>query len=118
MYIVAPNCRHLHRRLQREHHAGEEAGEQDDAERLDADLVHLLDDVTDVERTREDEAERLPGEGEIFLDRQDLRILAPSLMRARKPANRSPREGDPVAGKEIDRRCKGKGRARARCGSI
>ena len=53
----------LHARLQREHHAGEEPGEQHDAERLHADLVHLLDEVLRVERPREDEAQRLAGRG-------------------------------------------------------
>ena len=62
--------RHLHGRLECEHHAGEEAGEQNDAERLDADRVHLLNDVTAVERPGEDEPYRLGGEPKIFLDRQ------------------------------------------------
>ena len=52
MYIVAPKRLQLHARLERQHHAGEEAGEQHDAERLDADLVHLLDEVLRVERPR------------------------------------------------------------------
>ena len=49
--------------LEREHHPGEEAGEEDDAERLDPDLVHLLDEVLAVERAGEDEAQRLARPG-------------------------------------------------------
>ena len=39
-----------HAGLQREHGAGEQAGEQHDRERADADAVELLDDVAVVER--------------------------------------------------------------------
>ena len=46
--------------LQRQHHAGERAGEQHDRQRPDADRVELLDDVAAVDRPR-DEAARRPG---------------------------------------------------------
>jgi len=62
----------LHGRLQREHHAGEEPREQHDAERLDADLVHLHHEVLPVERASEDEAKRLPGERDVILEDVDL----------------------------------------------
>ena len=64
----------LNRRLKGEHHTGEKTGEQNDAERLHPDLVHLLDQILGVEGTGENEAERLPGEREVLLDGQDLRL--------------------------------------------
>jgi hypothetical protein len=66
--------------LQCEHHAGEQAGEQHDPERPDADLVHLLHDVMEVERSREDESQRLASQNEVLLQRQDLafrRVIDP-----------------------------------------
>ena len=72
MYIVAPKAAHLHAGLQGEHHAGEEAGQQHDAERLHPDLVHLLDEILRVERAHEGEAQRLAGQGEVFLDGAQL----------------------------------------------
>ena len=61
----------LHRRLQCQHHSRKESGEQHDTERLDADRVHLLNQIRAIERAGENETDRFPGEGEILLDGQD-----------------------------------------------
>jgi hypothetical protein len=58
--------------LQGQDHAGEEPGEQYDPERLDPDLIHLLDEVLRVERTHEREAQRLTGQAEVLLDGSEL----------------------------------------------
>ena len=67
-----PELRHLDAGLERQHHAGEEAGEEDDAEGFDADLVHLLDEVLAIEGSDEREAQPLTGQGEVFLDGAEL----------------------------------------------
>ena len=52
-------------RLQRQHHAREQTGEQDDRYRADADAVHLGDRVAPVERAREHEARCPAAEHEV-----------------------------------------------------
>ena len=64
----------LHRRLQREHHPGEEPREKDDAERLHAERVHLLDEIACVKRAGKGEAKRVPRQEEHRLDGGDARL--------------------------------------------
>ena len=93
-------------------------GEQHDAERLDADRVHLLDDVLRVERAGEDEANRLAGEAEVLLDRQDLRIFARVVEACREmPANDAGARVVALPG-DRDRGCKGKGLCRSPLDSV
>jgi hypothetical protein len=67
--------------LKRQHHSREQPREEHDAQRLHSNLVHLLHQILRVERPREDEAQRFPGEREVLLDGQDLpfrRFVDPS----------------------------------------
>ena len=54
--------------LQREHGAGEDAGQQHDRERSDADGLELLDDVVEIERAAERVARGGPAELDVFLN--------------------------------------------------
>ena len=64
-------CRVL-ARLQRQHAAGEEAGEHDDGQRAHADQVGLLHHVREIKRLAEKIAHRLRSEQGVFLNRQDF----------------------------------------------
>ena len=61
-------------RLEREHHAGEHARQQHDGQRADADRIELLDDVTKIERARDQRAEELPHHEDVLLDFQERRL--------------------------------------------
>ncbi len=57
--------------LEREYAAGEEAGEDDDGQRAEADVVHLGEGVGDVAGRREDGGDGVPGEQGVLLHRGD-----------------------------------------------
>jgi hypothetical protein len=104
-----PELLHLHAGLQGQHHAGEEAGEQHDPERLDPDLVHLLHEVLRVERAHEREAQRLAGQAEVLLDGAEL-VLEASARRAVSAVKR--RAGGWASGGRIRQSRQGVCRAR------
>src|SRR5687768_9692490 len=58
--------------LERENHPGEKTGEKHNAERAHANGIHLLDEITAIERPGEDESDRLSCQNEIFLERKHL----------------------------------------------
>ena len=104
----------LHRRLQREHHPGEESGEENDAERLDADRVHLLYEVAAVERAGEDETQGVPGQEEVLLDGEHLPLRC-----VVEPVEIWRQEVECVVGrKAAPRVCPAKGKACAGCGWV
>jgi hypothetical protein len=61
----------LRSRLQHHDGADEEAGHEDDGERADADVVHLIEDILKITRAGGEIGERLAGELEVILDVED-----------------------------------------------
>ena len=65
-------------RIERQHHPGEQPGEQHDRQRADADRVELLDDVAVVDRRRHHRPADLAEQPDVLLDLED-RVLRPGL---------------------------------------
>ena len=97
--------------LQRQHGAGEEAGQQDDRERADADRLELLDDIAEVEGTGEDRAKGRPPAGSTYSCTSSTRALQPVLHDAchRLPARRQAGEAELAAAKRLQPVADGRG---------
>ena len=85
----APNTSSVIPDLQRQHHAGEHSGQQDDGERSQTDRVELLDDIAEVERPRHQAAADLSEHVHVLLHFEQRR-LEPVLQRDRHDQVRLP----------------------------